>query len=316
MGFLEKTSSDAKFLMEIYSERVLGYDSDALNAIIGTLNVMSGNSPPTYHIWGVPFTITQEPSDQRLISLGISPSSPTDTYVTVALAWFLIERSSRSRRRRRGFPSWSSLGWVGRIKHHFQELELKPAFMIRYWSGRRYRGLDSATCSLDYTASLSGPHRSQYLEITADIVQVNLSQRQMSSGHVYFFKPPFFRLNESRAWKHGHLNGLNSGPFIYPYWDDETELDIRLPILCTAPTMTYGDTGSNDLINPLKSFSLLFQKRAEHYERVGACQFIVYYTDAHGRWHTDDNLEIWEYTPFGQKDCWDQVAKRRTFIVS
>jgi hypothetical protein len=153
------------------------------------------------------------------------------------------------------------------------------------------------------------------LEITADIVQGNLSQQQMSSRDTYLFKPPFFRLNESTAWKYKHLNGLINDPFIYPHWDDETELDIRLRILCTAPMLTYGDTGSYNFTNPLKSFSLLFQKRAEHYERVGACQFIIYYTNAHGRWHTDDNLEIWEYTPFGQKDCWDQVAERCTSIV-
>ncbi|KAF3038880.1 hypothetical protein E8E11_000811 [Didymella keratinophila] len=68
----------------IYSQRQMSYDSDALNAILGTLNTFTRHA--IHHTWGVPMLLPKD---------------------CIALLWH--NRSPCYRRT--GFPSWSPLGW-------------------------------------------------------------------------------------------------------------------------------------------------------------------------------------------------------------
>lgn len=89
-----------------YSSRTLRYDTDALNAIAGALNTLAKED--VYHLWGVPvYTSKLKPC---------SPSGASDGGVKgeIALAWYHPNLCPR-RSRRNEFPTWSPLGWVGRI---------------------------------------------------------------------------------------------------------------------------------------------------------------------------------------------------------
>ncbi|KAG9203836.1 hypothetical protein G6514_001997 [Epicoccum nigrum] len=105
--------------LNVYSQRQMSYDSDALNAILGTLNKFTRHA--IHHIWGVPMrlplyevsnqlltdgsTLAQYNADVQSFSTGGQvPSHPKDS---IALLWH--NRSPCYRRT--GFPSWSPLGW-------------------------------------------------------------------------------------------------------------------------------------------------------------------------------------------------------------
>ncbi|KAK3403400.1 heterokaryon incompatibility protein-domain-containing protein [Sordaria brevicollis] len=106
-------AEDLPILIEAYSERELGFQSDALNAFEGVLKRFSSAQPPVYHIWGVPIFTT---NDNLLHSL------------VAGFLWrlrfndILHKNSIRDEKhgsysgtmRRRHFPGWSWVEWDGR----------------------------------------------------------------------------------------------------------------------------------------------------------------------------------------------------------
>lgn len=103
--------------MEMYCERTLSHDSDALNAIVSTLNVLLNQW--SFHIWGVPVrvlgsvrTAREEPHQTHQQTF---PKETIKTHVS-RVKTYLSWSSQSEGRRRLGFPSWSPLGWSsGRV---------------------------------------------------------------------------------------------------------------------------------------------------------------------------------------------------------
>ena len=99
--------------MEQYCGRSLTKDSDALNAILSTLEAVSGIG--YYHIWGVPYqyggqnSIFDNESQSTVSNSGCGSSSYCPKKITMWLFWYHSRNGSR---RRPGFPSWSPLGWA------------------------------------------------------------------------------------------------------------------------------------------------------------------------------------------------------------
>jgi hypothetical protein len=92
--------------MKHYCGRNLTKDSDALNAILSTLEELSGKE--CYHIWGVPVgPHIHEFPEPHVCICGSDPRSSES--VDLWLSWYHPTRGSR---RRPGFPSWSPLGWA------------------------------------------------------------------------------------------------------------------------------------------------------------------------------------------------------------
>jgi len=95
-----------------YSKRSLSYDADSLNAILEALNTLRKSS--VYHIWGLPPTIN--------MSLNFRAPVPAESHTRLfcdmgyglglPLSWCHRKAAGR----RRGFPSWSLLGWEGAIE--------------------------------------------------------------------------------------------------------------------------------------------------------------------------------------------------------
>ena len=298
LGFQIDGLSGASRCMEIYSERVLSNDSDALNAIIGILNVLKSQDRPIYHIWGVPFTITRRPDAAHI----------TDSTISISLNWY----HPRSARRLPVFPSWSTLGWIGQV-YHPGEPEVTPHFMIKYWSGERYQELDYGTCDLDYTYCRDVTHRSQYLEITTDVAQVKLPSR-CRNDNISYFQPTFIRQKEVNNQKEVWPNTAVQSPYLCLVLDDETSFDVALPVLCATITPPEIDSGSWSSFRVKNSLLLVFQQKAKSYERIGACDTIVYTIDKKGEYIHSHQHE-WEFVPPGEPGAWDQVAERRTFLL-
>ncbi|KAF5622090.1 ankyrin repeat-containing protein [Fusarium tjaetaba] len=99
-----------------YTERKLSYQSDALNAMLGILQVYATHEPkPIYHVCGVPIFIYD--SENKLGSLSATRDDGSD-YARVALAGFvsgLCWRLQDPGMRRSEFPSWSWTGWDGQV---------------------------------------------------------------------------------------------------------------------------------------------------------------------------------------------------------
>ncbi|KAF3036966.1 hypothetical protein E8E12_007907 [Didymella heteroderae] len=103
----------------VYNQRQMSYDSDALNAILGTLNTFTRHG--IHHIWGVPMLLTMYEASNKLLteettldqyesetqSLRIDHQSPSHDKDCIALLW----HNHSPCYRRAGFPSWSPLGW-------------------------------------------------------------------------------------------------------------------------------------------------------------------------------------------------------------
>ncbi|XPS76733.1 hypothetical protein M3J07_008780 [Ascochyta lentis] len=103
MRYSADQMSQAMFYLEEYSTKDLSYDSDALNAISGAMNTFRKDS--IYHIWGVPFQLTS-------LKNSTSQKSQQKSDHGFALLW---RHPFGNTYRRPGFPSWSPVGWAGKI---------------------------------------------------------------------------------------------------------------------------------------------------------------------------------------------------------
>jgi hypothetical protein len=302
-------------ILKIYSERILGYDSDTLDAIVGILDVLRRSNPPIYNIWGVPFIITR----------GSNATHKRKSIVSICLDWYHY----RGSRRRPEFPSWSTLGWAGKASaawgqellsnekynsHKRRGRKLMSYFMIKYWSGETYRELDDAACSMDYTYRQDVTHQSQYLEITANVVQLSLEIRCVSGKDQCLLKPAFVRQKQGQDQDSNGLDEQVEGPFFELMLDDHTRLNLTLPVLCATMTpfdITLDSWSSFSAKGPLM---FMFQEKGKSYERIGAFMPYLQTIDTNGRWIYCSQSD-WEFVPPGEEGSWDQVAERRTFLL-
>lgn len=103
--------------LEAYSARQLTMDADALDAITGALNDQLLHEKPIHHLWAVPIfetDIDYDLSSSRKFSRGKLTQGPRSYR---SIEFFLHWSHPHPRRRRPEFPSWSFLGWVGRMTY-------------------------------------------------------------------------------------------------------------------------------------------------------------------------------------------------------
>lgn len=142
-----------------YTKRRLTYDTDALKAIFGILQMFERSS--VYCIWG----IIVPASDH----LPPEPCSP-------GLHWIHLT----SARRRPGFPSWSYIGWEGPI-------HTEPLFpydkSCTIWIGDRDKPHFPATGESSVIESLKGlgENAPRYLHIESPVISIPLEYIQWTS---------------------------------------------------------------------------------------------------------------------------------------
>ena len=105
--------------IELYTQREMTNQSDALNALRGLFASFSKEIEPTQQFWGLPISPEgySEYSTVDCRAWGLSGyTSQSLLYTTLAfgLTWHSKSKSRLSRRN--GFPSWSWSGWTGPVR--------------------------------------------------------------------------------------------------------------------------------------------------------------------------------------------------------
>jgi hypothetical protein len=122
--------------MEQYCGRSLTKDSDALNAILSTLEAISERD--YYYIWGVPVrcraqgSISSDESQSTLLNSVCGSDLYDPKKITMWLSWRHCEKVSR---RRPGFPSWSPLGWADAPIRWIEDSHFTDAVSVRTPAG-------------------------------------------------------------------------------------------------------------------------------------------------------------------------------------
>ncbi|KAJ4989027.1 tol protein [Stagonosporopsis vannaccii] len=112
IGEQDLRMSHVKDCLSQYCQRDLSHESDALNGIVSSLNMLSRDGE--YHIWGIPFRLLTAIATSKGRSCSSTTSPTTREHFSqlqtfeICLSWY----GSSSQGRRLGFPSWSPLGWT------------------------------------------------------------------------------------------------------------------------------------------------------------------------------------------------------------
>ncbi|KAM0438673.1 hypothetical protein ACHAPT_001429 [Fusarium lateritium] len=107
-------------LLAMYSVRQLSLPPNALNAMLGILQVLAEHkSKPVYHVCGVPILCTTDSEFNSNGDSTVAARLALDGFVN-GLCWRLQQPAHR----RPGFPSWSWTGWQGVVESMHGRLPL------------------------------------------------------------------------------------------------------------------------------------------------------------------------------------------------
>ncbi|KAK3937131.1 hypothetical protein QBC46DRAFT_17234 [Diplogelasinospora grovesii] len=144
-----------------YSTRLLSYDSDALNAILGSLTSSYNDRASISHLCGVPVLTWFSRDGSRHIQ-------------HIGLEW----RHDNPARRRQAFPSWSWVGWEGPVNfigestpgHEFEDIQAQDdqghLFSLQRCSVAEMRSHESGR-SMNSTGT--------YLYLTGTVVELKFA---------------------------------------------------------------------------------------------------------------------------------------------
>lgn len=234
-------------IMQQYSVRSMTHDSDALNAIVSTLNFIQKSDE--YHIWGVPFRVCESSSDKRQQATSMSSSSMTllgssdVQMVQIYLGW----QSLQPRRRRQGFPSWSPLGW-------------SPGYIEYLDTYQGYVFVDTPRGK----TSLSKNLQSAKADPIGMAQQISLL---LKTRFVSICKHNFSHRGGS---KDGILIplGLGFAHMSQIYWDKPVEVECEMKIAIISSSNHL-----NEIINHGRVDFIILQAHDGYYERIGWSRF-------------------------------------------
>ncbi|KAJ4989084.1 tol protein [Stagonosporopsis vannaccii] len=283
-------SRAVRYLSE-HSDRVLRFDDDALNAISGALNTLARED--VYHIWGVPFHV-DVPEDHTELGRRAQQGE-------IALAWSCMYPGSR---RRKQFPSWSTLGWIGTIYDH-TPVETSGIFLQDNESSISLQDF-MVKSNLDPT---SWPRRLRLELPTAQFAIV--------------------RLSDTDSEQYNRRVALPYQERLYVHFATRWDVDIKdLPQTSTIKGVLLGikvQTKSNLL--PGSARVLLLQEHGPHYERVGSAKLELRDLDenAEGRDNQSRKEPTYEYdgnaykhensADIEQTDWWRRHFTKETIIL-
>ena len=305
----------AMSLLEEYTKRSLTYESDALNAISGALNTLQSVDSPIHHVWGMPFTRHVRDELTNWV-LGESPGTQ------IALHWFHPHPVSR----RYGFPSWSPLGWKGRVEFYEHNQPITPSqCTARISVDAKFVELDSLLAKR-ITPDFSS-NASMYLQITALVAQLPLME--IALDHTTDGTAPQHRNTQVVAFPWNCAIPTRPKAFdvcISPRWDSiPPDRNEHNSILCAI--LTRGVTWWRS--QEYRCIMVLLQDRGRYYERVGC----VVYPKGPDSLTGGDRWQVWIRESWGLfpiKDeswlrgaCWDEYeptwlndAVEKTFLLS
>lgn len=233
-------------IMREYTRRQLTYDSDALNAILGAL----GTLERTDHIWGVSLAREEDIRSYKVPEVGM------------ALDWEHLLPCSR----RKGFPSWSPLGWRGTVNHCAFVPSVSSTCSVELW----YDGEFKLPCkAFGRLAERSSDllEDSKLLKLTATVLRLDLEH--LEDGHTntagLYVKVPY-----------SHEIDL----FVWPSWDVDykskrslNKARMRLPcvVILQHPDDSCLERVTHEGKRIFEERSVLFilQNHGSHYECIG-----------------------------------------------
>jgi hypothetical protein len=231
--------SGAIDLVQEYTGRDLTSDNDALNAILGALNTLVAQSIPVYHIWGVPFG-PQMSKDQAPAKLDHGSQT-----VNLGLFWYHPRKNPPSPCRRiEGFPSWSPVGWKGKVQFIPFALDGYSATTIQFWQAGMHHRLHTRVLEGSNLRGLSLGEASRVLRIKAWTVAFEMR-----------YTAPRYGKSE-KEW-YIEIQGKAVSSFVRPIWDGlESDFRDGQPGICLI------DFGLEELVLVLFERDGLYERRA------------------------------------------------------
>ena len=101
---------DIFYLIKMYSGRMLTYEHDVLNGLLGVFRAFEAGKYPVYHYWGVPVLPPVIKSTNGFVK---TISRKLCQGFHIGLCWL----TNKPGRRRVGFPSWSWAGWTSKVHY-------------------------------------------------------------------------------------------------------------------------------------------------------------------------------------------------------
>ena len=296
--------------LEAYSARQLSVDSDALDAITGALNDQAAKDKPLYHLWGVPIFETDIDYDlgpsTNFAKGTIQPGTRNHTSIEFLLQW----NHYRPCRRRTEFPSWSYLGWTGRIyvspwprqKHigeHFVVHNLEVGNSIRDHvptnPSSAFRTLQNYTLR---------PHGTRYLDVTTSTVPLCLVNVTWSDDVEHNGFHVAIALSKS---KHGYISVKWSRD------PDAVKADGR-----SLRGALFID--ERKLLKKRSSTTLfVLEQYGEHFERIGLCTLSgngVQTVSVADKAASDTGVLVhkWQMEPLEMRD-WQQLSTKQRILI-
>jgi hypothetical protein len=150
-------NSDVWSLLHEYTKRNLTHDKDALDAIAGALNTFQTKAIPMWHIWGAPFC-----PDPLYINIPQLENLTSSRPMAIGIFW----RHTLPCYRRVGFPSWSALGWKGKVQLRDSLCHLGDT-VVEIWWNKTYHELGTVHLETSGLQELSSTQESKILRTTA-----------------------------------------------------------------------------------------------------------------------------------------------------
>ena len=175
--------------LELYTSRQLAYDSDALDAILSTLESFADSTNPVYHIWAIPVYI---PIDQ----------AGPEQIPFIGLRFYHLQPC----RRRHGFPSWSVLGWDGPAKWYNTESKVEKSGLSLSRSPASSDVIPLLSYFTDHS-STNVAEQPRYIKTRVWGKPASLARIEKSTGHGFEGNSVALALNHD--WE----------LLLEPYWD-------------------------------------------------------------------------------------------------
>jgi hypothetical protein len=244
-----------------YVQRVMSYDCDALNAILGVLKVFEKLPLPVYHHWGIP-----------LFSLYTKDSRKTDwtTSYAIGLTWEFGTVAER----RHGLPSWSWVGWKNWTDITFPLAEFSPYRVdLNHFFGDPH----SSTYKAHFQVELKIQNRFSSL---VENDHPNLEALSASSPFVYITAWTIelhMRKLSNQKWEVLNQDIIHEEPVSVQIMETSSSGEYRWKafLLGIKRSGRSSHGGASRHVPWCKPKFLLINKVKDCFERVGLCSFTI-----------------------------------------
>jgi len=250
--------------LALFSHRKLSFDADALNAIVGALNSYAKYG--VQHIWGVPWKRSSADYSPGLKDF-LSTSRSVRRDIDIALLWHHYKPSIR----RKGFPSWSPLGWKTLIHWYWPNRRRLPTYVspeakiVQVKSNKDFHKLYAPANPDDSTPE----ELSQYLKVEARTAMCNFQLLTRSR---------WYNRDDKQVIEFSLGNGWNAIAEVY--WDLPPDKGNETLLKCV---LLPGAEFTKSTVDELHAHVLIIEQHGNHYERIGITRLPANFGECHDR---------------------------------